>query len=350
MTTNSLTDRRRLWDDLAALPSWTGAGVALLVLIVVTTIMNPAFRSPTNLVNILNQNAVVGIIGVGMTLVIILAGIDLAVGSLLALAGGLGILTLNALLGMEGVSEVTAVLGAMVVMLAVGAAAGALNGTLIAFGKVAPFIATLGGLVAYRSLAVYYAGGGQFFSQGSDLFAALGQGLPIPGTNIGRPGGRVIPFEIPYTVMVWCVVAVVGYVILNRTRLGRHIFAVGANERAARYSAVPVARIKLYTYTLIGLAAGVAAIMSAARYTSVNSSSTGLLIELEVIAAVVIGGTRMEGGAGSIAGTVIGVLLIGVIKNMMVMLSVDSHLHGLVMGVIIVLAVLAQQLGRWRTA
>lgn len=335
--------RRSLWSSL---PSWTGALVALVVLSAWTAWENPAFLQPGNLLNIVNQHAEVGIIAVGMTIVIIGAGIDLSVGSLMAFAGGLGVLTLNAAYARGEGSDALAVALAVAVMLATASAGGALSGALVSWGRVAPFIATLGGLVAYRSAATWIANGGQFFSHGSPLFAQLRGGVPIPGTNIAPPGRPPLPLEFPYAVILLIAVAALGWVLLNRTRFGRYTVAIGANERAAVYSAIPVNRVKLLGYTFIGFTTGLAALVHAARFQSVNSANAGLLIELEVIAAVVIGGTRMEGGSGSIVGTLVGVLLIGVIKNMLVMLDVTSFAHGLVMGVIIVGAVLVQHLGR----
>ena len=340
--------RRSLWS---ALPPWSGALVALVLLMLGTVGIElyrygeSAFIQPTNLVNILNQNAEVGIIGVGMTLVIILGGIDLSVGSLLALAGGLGIMVLNGAHGRSG-GELMPVGFAVATALAVGALAGLLNGLLIAWGRVAAFIATLGALVAYRSIATWIANGGQYFSEGVEFFAFLGRGIPIPGTNIAPAAPDPVPFELPFSVLLLIAVAVAGHVLLNMTRYGRYVYAVGSNEQAAAYSAIPVSRVKLLTYIAIGLVTGLAGLVHATRFESINSANAGLLIELEVIAAVVIGGTRMEGGSGSIIGTLIGVLLIGVIKNMMVMLNVTSHAQGLVMGVIIIAAVLVQQLGR----
>jgi ribose transport system permease protein len=235
------------------------------------------------------------------------------------------------------------VLAAVVVTLAVGITAWWINGMLIAKGRLAPFIATLGALVAFRSAAGWIANGGQFFSNGSHLFEQLGAGIAIPGTNISRSIRHKIPFQFPYAIMVWLVVAIAGAIVLNRTRLGRYIIAVGNNERAARYSAIAVDRVKIITYSLMGLLVGIAAIMEAARYTSVNSASTGSLKELDAIAAAVIGGTRMEGGSGSIAGAVIGALLLGVIHNIIVMLGINSQAQGLVMGLIIIAAALAQR-------
>jgi ribose transport system permease protein len=323
------------------IPRWIGAFAAIVVLMVFTSIKQPTFLRWQNLVNIANEQSSVGILAVGMTAVIILGGIDLSVGSLMALSGGLGVLTLN-YVG-ENHSDFEAVVAAIAVTLAVGTAAGFINGMLIAKGRLAPFIATLGALVAFRSAAGWIANGGQFFSHSSDLFTKLGQGIPMPGTNISRSIRHKIPFEFPYAILVWLVVAIIGAIVINRTRLGRYIIAVGNNERAARYSAIAVDRVKIITYSLLGLLVGIAAVMEAARYTSVNSASTGSLKELDAIAAAVIGGTRMEGGSGSIAGAVIGALLLGVIRNIIVMLGINSQAQGLVMGLIIIAAALAQR-------
>lgn len=328
---------------LDRIPSWSGALLGLILLCTITAIIQPAFVRPENIVNILNQNAALGIVAVGMTLVIILAGIDLSVGSLLALAGGVGILALNAG-GADG--GTWTVLCALAVMLIIGTLAGTTNGVLIAKGSIAPFIATLGALVAFRSAAVWIADGGQFRAMGPELFGEIGRGWPIPGTNVSRVAGRVTPLVLPYPVILWGVVAVIGAILLGRTRLGRYIIAIGSNERSALYSAIAVDRVKIITYSLLGLMVGIAAVVESTRFNSINSANAGTLLELDVIAAVVIGGTRMQGGVGSIGGTVIGVLLIGVIKNMLVMLGVPSHAHGLVMGVIIIVAALIQQIGR----
>jgi ribose transport system permease protein len=155
-----------------------------------------------------------------------------------------------------------------------------------------------------------------------------------------------VPAELPYSVIVWFVVACFGALLLNRTRLGRYIVAIGNNERAARYSAIAVDRVKITAYAMLGAVTGVAALMNAANYTSVNSANTGIFVELDAIAAVVIGGTRLEGGSGSVFGSIVGVLLLGVIRNVMVMLNINSQAQGLVIGAIIIAAGLLQRAGR----
>lgn len=335
-----------LWRRL---PAWSGAAIAFLVLIIAIITyeyfkfgqMN--FIKPMNLLNVLKANSEVGILAVGMTLIIILGGIDLGVGSLLAIAGGLGILVLNAAAGGDMASFGAFAL-AIAVTLLVGAAGGLLNGMLIAWGKIAPFIATLGALVAYRSLARWVAGGGQIRTE-NEWYAALGKGLNIPGTDISRNANVVIPLQVSWAFILLVVVAIVAAILLNKTRWGRYIIAIGCNETAARYSAIPVARIKIMTYTLMGFLAGTAALVHGSRFVSVNSAQAGLLYELDAIAAVVLGGTSMRGGSGTIIGTIFGVLTIGCIKNMMTILEIPSQLDGVVMGIIIIAAILLQRFG-----
>lgn len=360
-------------------PPWAGPLIALLVLVVYTIAHElvrdgaTTFARPDNIINILKQNSFVGIIAVGMTLALTLGGIDLSVGSLVAFAGGLGIWLMNAVIDatklLESVKEAaeigianehgrvpiaiaeTAValhiggseawgfaIAAVTILLA-ATLAGLLNGTLIAKARVSPLIVTLGGLAAYRSLALALADGGEFRSSSKALFAIPGNyAIPFPGLADG----------MPLPIVGFACVIVIGAVLLNRTRFGRYVTAIGCNERAAIYSAINVTRVKIAAYALVGAAAGVAAMLVSSRMNSVSSAQTGQFYELDAIAAVVIGGTRMSGGSGTIVGTVIGVLILGVIANMLVMLDAPVYLQGLVKGVIIVAAVMIQRPGRDR--
>lgn len=334
---------------MAAWPQWWVPAVALVALVVLTILFELAtkgrsdFVNPENLLNILRQWSFVGIIAIGMTFVITLGGIDLSVGSLVAFLGGLGIWVLNRLIA-HGTGETTAMLAAFAVMIVVGAAAGALNGLLVTLGRIAPFIATLGGLAAYRSLAQSMVDGGEFRSASRDVFSTLGSGgIPIPGTNIGVNPANPIPLLFPWPVLILIVVAIIAGVLLNRTRYGRYVIAIGSNERSAVYSAIRVPHIKVLTYLLLGFCTGLASMLLASRMNSISSGQTGNLYELEAIAAVVIGGTRMRGGSGTIVGTLIGVLILGVIGNMLNMLQVSVYLQGLVKGLIIIAAALLQR-------
>ena len=337
---------RRVWT--LHLPPWVGAFVVAAALVAVTGHERPTFLRPANLMNIAQAQSAVGIVAVGMTLVIVAGGIDLSVGSLLALAGGLGILLLDQLLAWHW-PDWLAVTTAGLATLATGLAAGVLNGLLIARGRLPAFIVTLAALLAFRSGAQWIANGGQFYPQhDSPAFRAAGGGVAVPHTNVSVNPRRVIPLTVPYEVIAWAAVAAGGVVVLNRTRLGRYAVAVGSNPRAARYSAVPVARVRVTVFAISGLLAGVAAFAEATRNSSVNSGNGGIYLELSAIAAAVIGGARMEGGGGSVLGSVIGSLLLGVILNVMV--NADWHGHaipsqaqGVVTGAIIVVAALAQR-------
>ena len=376
-----LLPRRRF--NLGSLLGALGPLLALIVIIIVTAILEryltggSRFLTIENQLNILRQMSFVGIVALGMTFVIISGGIDLSVGSIVAFAGGLGIWTMNTALTASTIikahgraveremespyspfrlwlaqtftnrgladSEPAAVWIAVVTVLLAGMLAGLINGLLIAKGKLAPFIATLGGFAAYRSLSLAMADGGEFRSSSSKLFPIMGtKGIEVPWVELGP--NRVM--TLPWSVIIFFGLAIVLAVILNRTRYGRYVFAVGNNERAARYSAISVDRIKILTYTLIGATCGISALLLGSRMNSVASSTTGQQYELDAIAAVVIGGTRMTGGAGSIFGTVIGVLILGEIGNMLNFLQVSPYLQGLVKGVIIVAAVLVQRVGR----
>lgn len=340
-----------------SLPMWFVPLAALIVLVAFTIVYelcrkgHSDFISPENLLNIMRQWSFVGIIAVGMTFVIILGGIDLSVGSLVAMIGGVGILCLNAVMKSSGGSsggEPLAVVIAFLVMLLVGTGAGLVNGLLVTRGRIAPFIATLGGLAAFRSITLALADGGEYRSQSAVWFSKLGTGgIPIPFTNVApTSGGKIIPLLFPWPVLIFLIIAVIGWLLLNRTRYGRYVIAIGCNERAARYSAINVERIKLLTYMLLGFCTGTAGALLAGRMNSVSSSTTGMLYELDVIAAVVIGGTRMRGGAGSVVGTLVGVLILGVIGNMLNLLQVSTYWQGLVKGLIIIAAVLLQRAER----
>lgn len=335
---------KRNGKGVRSLPPWVWSLGALVVAGLATAAIDGSFLKAVNLMNILRSSATAGIVATGMTLVILLGGIDLSVGALLALAGGIGILSMNALATAGWSPAACCAMGALATI-GIGIAAGAVNGLLVARGRLAPFIATLGAMVAYRSVATWMVRGGQF-SCNLRAFENVGGGVPIPWTNIARAGATPIPLRVPYATIAWILAVAAALFLVHRTRPGRYIVAVGSNERAARYAAVPVRLVQFGTYVLLGAMTGLAAFLHGAQYTSINSASSGLNLELDAIAAVVIGGTRMEGGSGSVVGTAVGVLLLGVIRNMMVMLGVNTYAQGLVQGVIIIAAVLMQRQGR----
>jgi ribose transport system permease protein len=338
--------RRRAWWRVAL--EEHGALIALVLLVGFSAWQSETFLKPENLANILRQVAPIGIIALGMTFVMISGGIDLSVGAMMALVGGVAIVAMNGAMG-AGSGELAGVLVGVGVCLLGGPLLGLLNGVLVAKGRIAPFIVTLATMAAYRSIALSSADGGEFRA-GTRLFGWLGrEGVPIPFLEVA-PG---MPLRVGYVVLAFFALAAIAHVVLWSTRYGRHVVAIGSNERAAVYSGLNVDRIKLITYTLSGLACGIAGLFIASRLNAVSSSQTGVLYELDAIAAVVIGGTLMQGGRGTIRGTVVGVLLLGVISNMLNMfdrvqvfgmtMTISTYTQGLVKGLIILAAVLVQR-------
>ena len=302
------------------------------------------FLKAENLRNLLNQNAAVGIVAVGMTLVIVAGGIDLSVGAVMALAAAVGMLAMNGLSGMvdaEGAGQFTPMLAGFGAAIGVGLACGLLNVGLVTLGRIPAFIATLAGLIGFRSITLALAEGGEIRADPAiTAVQALGRdGIAIPGVVNAYDK----PVVFYWTILVFLAVVVVGQLVLSRTRLGRHLVAVGSNELAARYSGVPVARVKLWSYTIVGFCAALGGIASTVRMNSVSSSQLGLYAELDAIAAVVIGGTSMTGGRGRVWGTLMGVLILVMITNMLSLWQVEVYWQGFVKGVIIVLAVLIQR-------
>lgn len=297
------------------------------------------FLTLANFNNILGQNSFVGVVAIGMTFVILLGGIDLSVGAMVALVGGAAILAMNRVAGAPGDGQAAGlgIAAAVAVCLLGGALAGALNGLLIAKGRIAAFVATLGTMAIFRSLIVAQV-------QGAEIRSAVPAYRGIGSATINVPGlgleGGDLPLRV--SILVFLGLALVAHVVLTRTVFGRRVYAVGDNALAARYAGVPIARTTICVYAIAGLCCGVAALLVSSRANSVASSSTGMLYELDAIAAVVIGGTRLQGGAGRVWGTVVGVLILGVINNMLNMLDVNVYYQGLLKGLIILAAVLAQ--------
>ncbi len=297
------------------------------------------FCNAENFRALLNSNAPVGILAIGMTLVIISGGIDLSVGSMVVLAAAMGITAMNALID-GSTSELNAVLIGGVATVLAGVAAGSINGVLIVFGRIAPFIATLGGLAAFRSMSLAIADAGEIRSSSATLFSALGRGgVPLPGLE--NAAGK--PLTLSYSTVIFFALAAAAQWMLSRARLGRHIIAVGANETAARYAGLPIAWVRFRVYAIMGLFAGIAALVQSSRMNSVSTAQLGLGSELDAIAAVVIGGTTLRGGFGRVWGTVVGVLILGMITNILTISGVSPYWQGAVKGGVIVLAVIVQR-------
>ncbi|HEW92583.1 MAG TPA: ABC transporter permease [Thermotogaceae bacterium] len=304
-----------------------GSLIALAALFIISGIANPIFFRPLNIMNILRQISYVGTIALGMTFVIISGGIDLSVGSLMALLGGIMIIVINQFGG-----NVLAILIAMVVGAGLSVVLGFGTGLLITKGKIAPFIATLGTMAIYRSLVLYFANGGEYRSI-SSIYPKIGGGKIPLGES----------FFIPTPVIIFFVYAIICHIILDKTRFGRYVYAIGSNESAAIYSAIKVDRVKTMTYMIVGFSVFLTSLMLSSRMNSVSSTSAGLGFELDAIAAVVIGGTSMKGGRGWIWGTVFGAIILGIINNMLNLLNVSPYLQGAVKGLVIIGAVLIQR-------
>ena len=299
--------------------------VALLVLFVASSVLSPYFLQVKNLLNILRQVSYTGIIALGMTFVIISGGIDLSVGSLAAFNASMGILCLNYLTNKLG-NEYLAMAGGILTALLLGVLSGALNGFLITRGKIAPFIVTLGSMAIFRSLALFIGSAGEIRSV---------------SVHYGTFGMESILF-IPVPVFTMIVLTVALTLVLNSTRYGRYLCAVGSNVRVAMFSAINVERIKFITYTLCGFIVSVSAVMLSSRFNAVSTSNLGMGFELDAIAAVIIGGTPLTGGRGTVWGTVMGAIILGIINNMLNMLGVSPYLQGTVKGLVIIGAVYIQ--------
>ncbi len=319
-----------------------GVPFVLAGLVLVAGVLIPGFMSRANLTTILLHVSINGIIALGSTFVIITAGIDLSVGSVVGLAGVLTAATLTSgevlrLLGPAG-----AALAAGVVGIAAGAAVGLLNGSVVARLGVAPFIVTLATMTAARGAARLVTGGVPvgFPDPGDPLYggkvAALDALHTLGGGRIPVPG---LPTGFPVPALVMLALVAVGAFVLARTRFGRHVYAVGGNEEASRLSGVAVARIKLGTYAISGGCAGLAAVLLVGQLRS-GGPDAGMLYELNAIAAAVIGGTSLFGGIGTAWGALTGALLIGVLNNGLDLLGVQSFWQEIAKGVIILLAVL----------
>lgn len=309
-----------------------GPILALILLVVAGALMNPNFLAFDNVTNVLARSAFIGIIAVGMTFVITAGGLDLSVGSMAAFIAGLMILVMNKALPGLGVGVPIVLLGMGVALLA-GLAAGLLNGLLITKLGIEAFIVTLGSMGIYRSLVTWLANGGTL-------------SLDFSLRSFYQPVYYGGVFGITWPIIVFAIVVIVGEVVMRSTAFGRHCAAIGSNDQVARYSSVRVARVRLATYAALGLLVGVATIMYVPRLGSA-SSATGLLWELEAIAAVIIGGTVLKGGFGRVWGTVIGVLILSLIGNLLNLTDfVSPYLNGAIQGAIIVLAVVLQREGK----
>jgi Ribose/xylose/arabinose/galactoside ABC-type transport systems, permease components len=293
--------------------------IAFFVLFLVAVIVKGStFFNLNNLMNILLNNSIIGIISLGMMLIIITGGIDLSVGSLLALTGIVTVFVLN---------STGSILLALVSALLVGAVLGLFTGALVSKYAIPSFIVTLGTMRIYRSVAEYGLNGGGILSSGNEAFTQIANGKLL-GT--------------PYPVLFWLVISLIVTVIVNKTAFGRHIYSVGSNSKASFLAGINVKKVLILVYVIAGMLVALASVLEASRLGSMNSASSGTNYEMDAIAATVIGGTAMMGGKGSVVGTTFGTLTLGIINNLMNLLGMNTFLVGAVKGAIIITAVFMQ--------
>jgi ribose transport system permease protein len=316
MTTSTLPAQQRFsWRTLL---QQYGLVLSLVVLCLALSLVSDRFLTVENLTNVLRQSSINAIISVGMMMVILTRGIDLSVGSVLALSTVVAADLLQ--------SQELAPLLAIGVAIGVGTAVGLLNGALVAWVKIPPFIATLGTMTFARGAALAYTGGQPVTGLGE-----LGEGFRLLGSGV--------VMGVPVPVIVMLVVYSAAYILLNHTGAGRYIQGIGDNEEAAFLSGLPVTQILFFVYALAGALTGLAGVILAGRLNSAQPTAGGFY-ELDAIAAVVVGGTSFEGGQGTVFGTLIGVLLIAVINNGMNLLDFPAEMQAIAKGVVIVLALL----------
>lgn len=306
-----------------------GPVAGLVLLCIAGTMLNGDFASVDNGLNVLTRTAFIGIIAVGMCFVIISGGIDLSVGSMAALIAGCVILAMNKAAGSVASPMLVVALG-MGVALVLGVLFGLAHGLLITKGRIEPFIVTLGTLGIFRAYLTYFADGGAITLSNdlADVYSPV-----YYGSLLG----------VPFPVWIFVLVAIAGGFVLNRTAYGRYVQAIGSNEQVARYAAVDVDKVKIVTYMVLGLCVGIATLLYVPRLGSA-SPTTGLLWELEAIAAVIVGGTALKGGAGSITGTVVGAILLSVISNILNLTSIISvYLNAAVQGFVIIIVAFLQR-------
>ena len=306
----------------------------LFVLVSVFSLASASFFSVGNGMTVALQVTSIAYLGIGATCVIITGGIDLSVGSILALSG------VAAALAVRAAVPVPLAMG---LGLLTGAACGLVNGLCVTLLRLPPFIATLGMMLVARGIALQLTDAKAIGGLG-DSFAELGNGSLWRIEHVGADGFPDVVFRgIPYPVLLMIVLAVAVSVMLNRSRLGRHIYAVGSNAEAARLSGLDVRRITLFVYVLSGALAGLTGCVLMSRLVTAQPSE-GLMYELDAIAAAVIGGTSLTGGIGTISGTVIGAFVIGILRNGLNMTGVSAFVQQIIIGLVILLTVWIDQL------
>ncbi|MCY9873174.1 ABC transporter permease [Vibrio barjaei] len=300
--------------------------VVFVFMCVVMSILSPVFLSVANLLNVMTQMASIGLLALGVTIIIITRGIDLSSGSVLAVAAVVSASmaqTIDWSMRMYPAMPELPIIVPILAALAVGALCGYINGALIAYTGIPPFIATLGMMIVARGAALLYSDGRPVSSL-IDSYQWIGQGSIV---------------GIPVPVIIFAVMAFVSYVLLNYTRFGKYAYAIGGNETAAYVSGINVKRYKILVYTYAGLLAGISALILAARINS-GQPGLGIMYELDAIAAATVGGVSHAGGIGTIQGTIIGTMIMGVLQNGLDLLNVSAYWQQVVKGLVIIFAVM----------
>lgn len=315
-----LTTQNKIFNEVKKFSSQHTYVFSFFALLFIAVLINKNFLSYSYLSTLILQSTIKGIIALGMTLVIISGQIDLSVGSITALVSGLGVVVLNTTENM---------LVMLLFCMVFGLFLGTINGLLVTKGRIAPFIVTLATLSAFRSIIVQ-----------------LGQGGPFNVSENVYQSFRLIAvgtiFKIPNLAIIFVIVTAIIYVVMEKTKFGRYIYAVGSNEKAASLAGINVVRIKTLCFSITGLLTGISAFLLASRLTSITAPNAGVSFELDAIAAVAIGGTSMNGGRGRIIGTFLGIIMLQMIEGILIAAKIPPFLTGLVKGVIIILAVLLQ--------
>lgn len=319
---------RRVQEQVGDFAAQATAAGALVIVFIFLSFASPVFLTLDNLINVVQQNAYTAIIALGMTFVIITAGIDLSVGAVAAMSGVVGV----ELVAKSGANWPVA----LFVGTLVGGIAGLGNGLLISVAKLNPFIATLGMMTVVRGITDVYTNAvvvvGPPSILGPEAFGIIG---------LGRVAG------IPVALVILVIMALLAHFLLSRTRLGRYTYAIGSNPEAARLSGIPVRNYLIAVYVLLGLLTGFAGMVAVSRL-GLGQPDFGIGLELDVIAATVVGGASLFGGQGTILGTLIGVFLIALIRDGAVLLNINSFYQGIIIGVVIWLAVFWDQFRRRR--
>lgn len=294
--------------------------IGFFALCIVISIITPRFLTLSNITNVLTQISVNAIIAVGMTFVILTGGIDLSVGSILAISGAVAAYIVKA----SG-----SVILALIVAAVIGVAIGLINGVLISKGKVQAFIVTLASMTIFRGVTYVFT-----------------NGTPISGLGgtFGDIGNKKLGF-LPVPVLITLIIVLIAYYVLSETRFGRYLYALGGNEDSARLSGINTDKIKSMVYAVSGVAAAISGVIITSRIGSA-SPNAGSGFELDAIAAVVIGGTSLSGGEGSVMGTIIGALIIGVLNNGLNLMNVSPFYQSIVKGAVILIAVLIDKKGK----